>query len=237
VRRLRSALRTFAPALDRAWAKEERKRLRAFSDELSAARDADIVLERARADVASLTAADAIAADGVFSALIAARNDAYAKLRETRSRPIHASLLRELTAVAERPAVLEPQARAADIVAPIVRRAYKRLRKCVRRSSKPPSDSELHAIRIAAKHLRYALEACASIEGRRAKRAARRVEQLQDVLGEEHDAAYAFGRLREIQAGPGAAFVSGEIARIEQEAAERARSRWRRAWRRVKEGS
>lgn len=228
IRRLRSVLRTFRPMLEPNWTKQRRDRLRRLSEELSAARDADIILARARNDVQSLDAGDGIAADGIFTALSEARDGVYARVREVLRDADHLTLPRELAALIERPAIVNPDARLVDVVGPILEKTSKRLRNCVRRASKPPTDEELHAIRIAAKHVRYALEACEAVIGRRGRRAAKRVERLQDVLGEEHDATFSEHRLRELGAR--------EMARIERKAAARARSRWRRCWRSAKRG-
>jgi CHAD domain-containing protein len=235
VRKLRSALRTFRTLLEANWVKEQRDRLRGLSVELSAARDADILLTRVRANVHLLDAADALAADAIFAALIAARDRAYARLREARQSAEHRFLPEELAAIAQQPAILDPHVRITGVLQPVLEKVYRRLRKCVRRCSKHPTDEALHAARIAAKHLRYALEASARVAGRKMMRVAREVERLQDVLGEEHDATLAAGRLRELVQAPADAFVAGEIARIEREAAARARSHWHVAWKRVKE--
>jgi len=85
----------------------------------------------------------------------------------------------------------------------------------------------LHAVRIAAKHLRYALEALEPIAGRWARKAARRVGKLQDVLGEEHDAAIVVARMHDAESS-GSAFAAGELAITEQRAVARARARWRK---------
>lgn len=226
IRRLRSTLRTFAPMFDDAWARRRRTALRRLSGALSEARDADVQLARARDGVAELNASDAVHAARILEQFIAARDEAYARLRES-ARP------RQLRSTAERPLFAGDDAVARNAERRVTRKAYLRLRKCVKRCGDRPTDAELHRVRIAAKHLRYALETFAPVCGRRVERRARLVKRLQDVLGEEHDAAIAVARLREFckDGVPEA----DALVRREQRCARRARSRWRPAWRDVKE--
>ncbi len=235
VRKLRSLLRTLTPVLDRHWAQGLRDRLRGVSDELSSARDADVMLGRLRSRVAEIDPVDEQRSSELLAGLEARRGDAYARVTEMRRDPGYATLLRELAAAAEHPAVgvlWERPAR--GIVAPLLREVYKRLRRRVRRCGRHPTNLQLHAVRIAAKHVRYALEGFRPVMGSKAARCARCVERLQDVLGEEHDAGILARFLNELPSNPATSFVAGEIATLEDRAAERARSRWRRAWRRVK---
>ena len=58
--------------------------------------------------------------------------------------------------------------------------------------------SAYHALRIRGKRLRYALECMSDEYGRAAKRLARALRRLQEVLGAHQDAAVAIGRLRMI---------------------------------------
>jgi CHAD domain-containing protein len=79
--------------------------------------------------------------------------------------------------------------------------------------------------------VRYAAEAVAPVFGKRARRFAIAAVGLQDVLGEHQDAVVAGAWLREAAAGsPGHAFVSGQLAAIEAEAARAAREAWPAAW-------
>jgi CHAD domain-containing protein len=99
-----------------------------------------------------------------------------------------------------------------------------------------PTDAELHGVRIGAKRCRYAAEACAPSLGKQTRRLARATKALQEVLGELSDAVAAERWLREWAERTGSrsgAFAAGELAMLERAAADRARSRWPKAWKRV----
>jgi CHAD domain-containing protein len=234
IRRLRSVLRTFSPLLEAGWAQERRARLRQLSDELSATRDADIMLQRARKALLKSAYNTMASTDALLSRLIASRDDAYARLAEIRGERQHASILREIAALPEQVVVLEPDVQARAVAPMLLANAWRRVRKRVRRAGKHPSDPDLHRIRMAAKHLRYALEAFATVLGRKALRVARRVEKLQDVLGREHDAAVLAQLMRSEGLPPEAAIAARGVALHEEKAACKARRRWRGSWRELR---
>ena len=103
---------------------------------------------------------------------------------------------------------------------------------CTGKCSRPPSDRELHGIRIAAKRVRYAAEAVEPVAGRPVRLLARRVEGVQTILGEQHDTVVACRALRELTGEN--AFFAGELAALEVLAGVKARARWRAAWRTAK---
>jgi CHAD domain-containing protein len=237
VRRLRSALRTCERLFAFGWARERRDRLRRLSDELSAARDGDILLARAESRAGSLPSKDRPAAEAILAALREERARTYERLRQIRQDAEHVELENEVSSIADEPVVWRSDSPAACVAPRLVRKTFKRLRKRVRNCGEEPSDEQLHAVRIAAKHYRYALEAFEPVTARRMRKVAHRVQRLQDVLGEEHDAAVAEQRLRGLAAEAKLAFVSGEMTQLEEKAKVEARSQWRRAWRRVREAS
>ncbi len=233
IRRLRSVLRSFRDALDTQWADRLRDRLRRASDELSAARDTDIAVERARRDIAEVDEAARARAGGVLAALEVRRSAAYRRVTERTRDPGYETSLRELVRTIENPPFRRAIESARALAKPVLTKAYKRLRKRVRRCGEHPSDEALHAIRIAAKHLRYAAEAFEPLFGRSMSRIARDVGRLQDVLGEEHDAAVVARELQELGNDRELAFAAGELAMVERRAGARARERWRKRFRRV----
>ena len=76
----------------------------------------------------------------------------------------------------------------------------------------------------------------APVLGRRATRFARAAAELQEILGEHHDAVVMGQLLRERGIGAPAevAFAAGELAGLERAAADRARGDWPAAWKRLR---
>ena len=236
-RRLRSDLRTFRAMLDAEWVTAVRSELGWLGGELGEARDADVLLERLTARAATLPEASADGAAKVIAELERRRTEAHTALLKTLSSERYVELIDRLIAAAQTPALLEDKAdrAAARALPPIVRWAWRPLEKKVRSLPDPPSDEDLHAVRILAKRCRYAAEACAPSLGKRTHRLARAAGELQDVLGELNDAVVAERWLRDIaqDSTPPAAFAAGELAALERAAAQQARSHWAKAWNHV----
>jgi len=119
----------------------------------------------------------------------------------------------------------------------LVRKPWKRLRDAVDALEEDPADEELHEVRIRAKRARYAAEAVAPAVGRDAKRFAKRITDVQDVLGEHQDSVVAEQWLRaqldSSSRGP-MLFVAGELAAIERAAGRAARNHFPAVWRRAR---
>ena len=234
VRRLRSDLRTFLPLFDAAWACGLRERLSWLQDVLSAARDADVLIAGLHRRSETLPVGERREVDDLLGTFRAERKAAYervgAMLRDERYVP----LVQDLVDAANRPLLTAAAAeKARDAIPAIVGEAWSSLRKRVRKRSRPPSDRELHGIRIAAKRVRYAAEAVSPVAGRPARALARATERMQTILGNEHDSVVACLRLRELAHEPHA-FLAGELAALENVARLDARAAWRNAWRKAK---
>src|SRR5665213_2821994 len=233
VRRMRSNLRAFLPVLVFERASELRERLRWLQNGLSEARDMDVFLALMCRLGESLPDADRRAIDSVRRPFDDARQAAYQRfsvmLREER----YVALLRDLVDVAKNPPLNDCAAQAACEVIPVlIADSWSTLRKRVRRRSDPPADRELHAIRIAAKRVRYLAEAIVPVAGKAARKLAASVEHIQGTLGDEHDAVVACGKLRTVAAADrDHAFVAGELAGVANLAALEARSSWQEPWR------
>jgi CHAD domain-containing protein len=233
-RRLRSDLRTFRPLVDPEQAAAVRAELAWLAESLGAVRDCDVLLARLRDDAARLPDGSDRAASRVLAALEADRSRAYEELLATIRSTRYLELLDGLIELATTPPLLPGSDRtAAPVLQPLVRRPLRRLAKEASALGDRPTDDELHALRIRAKRARYAIEAAAPVLGKRARAVANAAAELQDVLGEHHDAVVAEGWLREeTQASRSVptAFAAGELAGLELAAAERERGRWRKAW-------
>ena len=111
------------------------------------------------------------------------------------------------------------------------------MRKGVQRLSDDPTDGQLHEVRKRAKQARYALEAVSQVTGKRAARAAKRLADLQDVLGDHQDAVVAARWLHDAAADSEhveTAFVAGVLVGSFHEDRRRLRRQWTGAWRRAR---
>ncbi|HTW83622.1 MAG TPA: CHAD domain-containing protein [Candidatus Sulfotelmatobacter sp.] len=233
VRRMRSDLRSFEPFLEVPWAATLREEMRWLGDALGTVRDADILLARLERDLDELPGPDRASAYLVLTSFRSARDDAYAQLGTILHEARYAELLAKIVGAGRHP-VLGARAgeSARDALADVMRASWKRLRSSVRKRSRPPSDTELHEIRIRAKRVRYAAEAAEIACGKPAARFARRVKRLQNVLGEQHDAVATEAALRALVGGP-YALMAGALILVEAACAAKARKRWHDAWRRI----
>ncbi|HZC54152.1 MAG TPA: CYTH and CHAD domain-containing protein [Mycobacterium sp.] len=236
-RTLRSNLKTFAPVLNREWAGVLRSELGWLGSAAGGLRDLDVLEQRLRRSVAELGQDDiagvAMLFDRIDQQQDQARKATLAALRCHR----YDSLLDALVEAAASPqfagdAAADAPARA--FLRRAARAQVRRLDRLVAGVSDPPSDTDLHLVRIQAKRTRYAIEAARPVIGAPAVEHAAALAGLQDVLGEFHDSTVAVRWLREAAtARPGCGVAVGQL--IAEEHAEQARLRalvhdaWRRA--------
>jgi CHAD domain-containing protein len=235
-RRLRSDLGTFERFVDARWAAGLRGELRWLGSELGAVRDAEVQRDRLRDHAGRLPPAEAESARRVLRRLDADREAAKTDLIAMLNQPRYTQLLSQLAAAAACPAytdaAFEP---APDALAAVVRGRWKKVRRAVRRLGDNPPDEALHAVRVRAKRCRYAAEACEPALGKQARRLARAMAKVQDVLGEHHDAVVAVAWLAKTahECSPAEAYAIGMLAQIECEAAAAARAEFPAVWRRA----
>jgi CHAD domain-containing protein len=237
-RRLRSDLKTFRKVVDPDWDAALRDELKWVGTLLGAVRDDDVLLERLESRLAELPAADADPGKHVLEALHEHRDRARAELLEAMRSDRYMALLDRLVAAARAvPSSGEVDELEVEL-GDLVRKPWKKLRRAVQELGDDPPDAELHAVRIRAKRCRYAAEAVAPAVGKAAKRFAAAVEGVQEVLGEHQDAVVAGQWLRAHAADSGGradrAFVAGELAGLEDVAADRSREQWSKAWKQAK---
>jgi CHAD domain-containing protein len=167
--------------------------------------------------------------DALSATLRERRDAAYARIAVDLNDARYLPLLADVRVAAERPAFTSRARTPADAFVPeLLATCWDPLRRAVRRRSRAPTNGELHRIRIRAKHVRYAAEAVIPIAGGEAEDFARRVETLQTVLGEQHDAVEAYRVLRTLDARDGLTQAAMTLARA---AADEGRRTWRAAWR------
>ncbi len=236
-RRLRADLRTFEPFLDAQWANELRAELRWVAADLGAVRDLDVLRARLHEHAGRLPAEHADAARRALRRLDADREAARTHLLASMRQARYAQLRASLDGAAAAPRLTRAaRKRATRALPPRVRRRWKKLRRAVHALDERPRAEELHGIRIQAKKARYAAEACTPVFGRAARQFAARMAELQDVLGEHHDACVAHDWLAKTadQCTETEAFALGMLARLEAEAAEHAAAQFPPAWLRAR---
>jgi CHAD domain-containing protein len=236
IRRVRSTLRTFKPLLDQDWVGRLRDELKWLANLLGDVRDAEVLHARLTRRVAGLPEGDAAAGGRLLHDLLGQRDAARERLLQGMDEPRYIRLLDDLVAAAQAPAVLpEAAGLASEAAPPLVAKAWRRLRKAVRRAGATPPDEALHQIRIRAKRARYAAEAVKPVIGKPARAFAKAASNLQDELGEQHDAVVAEAWLRE-KAGSARAtttLAAGQLIAAERTSAQAARERWRATWKTV----
>lgn len=235
-RRLRSDLHTFSPLMERAWTEPARSELEWLGDLLGSVRDVDVLRELLESRAALLPEEDQPVALRLLARLEHSREHARVELSSGMRTKRYVRLLDRLVDTAgKRPITAgTSKLRGADVLPALVRQPWKNLRRAVRDAGKSPTDAQLHQIRIGAKQARYATEAVAPVAGRRARRLARRLADLQDVLGSQHDAVVARQWLHDAALASSSgeeSFVAGELAMALREEESALRARWVGAWR------
>jgi CHAD domain-containing protein len=239
-RRLRSTLRTFSSLLEPEWTDRLRDELKWLADLLGEVRDTDVLLGRFKGHLAALPADDAKLGPRLLAGLVDQREAARRRLLDGMAEPRYATLLDDLVAAAAAPALLPGADRpAAEVMPGLVAKPWKKLRKAVRRAGDDPDDDELHQIRIRAKRARYAAEAVEPVIGKPAERFADAVADLQEVLGDHHDAVVGQAWLRQTAGATrrrDVALVAGQLIAAERASAAAARDRWREVWKAASRG-
>lgn len=215
IRRIRSNLQTFESLLSRDWARGLRSSLAPLASDLGRVRDDDVLDRRLRRLVQLHPEIDSEHMAEVFAILreqrLHDRMSLIARLDETATTRLLNRLVAEAADVAVRPAVDGP---AKGLLAPVLRKRWRKLERAVDALSPCPELDDLHRIRILTKRVRYASEAVAPAFGPKAKRFTRAAAILQDQLGELNDAAVTRARLSGVSpvlTGP-AAFIAGQLS-------------------------
>lgn len=197
-RRLFAAMRMFAPVLPTEFAAQLAPPLRALMATLGRARDLDVLLTEIVAPVQAALADDPriLALAGILAdRLHATRHETSGFL----ARPDYGHLLLLAASLLHGKALAEPEAPAADQPAPtLLDFAQRRLRKLQGRThllaelARIDDPSSLHALRIAIKRLRYALEFFGPMLPKRSfATATKQLAKLQDKFGQLNDLANA----------------------------------------------
>ncbi len=237
-RRLRAALKIFAGALPPE-AETIRQELAWLGRGLAAVRDLDVQLAHLREWRTTLPEPDRPGLDAL-SMLCAdrrlkARQDLLALLDSER----YVQLVASLQQLLDIRSVMDASGPLAAEAPDLITRAYRQLRKLGDKLDERSASTDLHAVRIRAKRLRYAVEFVTDAYGRPARRFVQRVVDLQDLLGDHQDAQVARDRLRAMAAEDAGnlpesvVFVMGELAQRYADDAAELRSRFVATYRRA----
>jgi CHAD domain-containing protein len=222
--------------MDLEWTTQIRGELKWLASALGKVRDADVLANRLKTQASShLDDADQEGFSQLLDSLSVERQNARKELLEILDSDRYLDLLDELSAAAVAPPFrqgFDVSVRADRATIPLVRRPWKKLRKAVETLDPYPDNQALHQVRIKAKRARYAAEAAAVAVGKRARRFAKALARLQDVLGDHHDAvsAEAWLRLAAVAAPVGEVFVAGELAAVQRYEQSALRDSWRSVW-------
>jgi CHAD domain-containing protein len=180
IRRLRTAIEVFGPALPKR-AKRVRRELKGSFAALGARRDADVAIETLQAFAPELAPEDQPGLESLLAALEAdgAAGGAFDVDAALRARE-GAVLLAERARARGGPP-------AADALRAVAGRRLAEVADGLTALEDPRDAEALHDLRIAAKRLRYVLEAAAPALGPAALDGAKAARELQSVLGDLHD--------------------------------------------------
>jgi CHAD domain-containing protein len=235
VRRLRAYLDAFGPLLETRGAHKIDACARIIARALGTARDADVLIADARRRIRSCGDETTFAPETqiLLATLENEREQAYATLRERRSTSVYRNAVSSLTQFARTPQCADLSARRADAGA-LLERSWRHVRHALQRRSHPPSDADLHRIRIACKRARYTAEALVPLLGQPAGQLAACLADVQGILGTHHDAVTACARYRRLGDCEPCTALATRLSADANNDAKRARHRWRGAMRTAK---
>jgi CHAD domain-containing protein len=239
-RRLRSALATYRPVIDRTAGDEVRAELKWLASELGAARDAEVQREHFAAEVAEQPVELVMGrvAGRIDDHLRKAYREGRAGALAALESPRYFRLLDALEELVANPPVTGDDRKASKQIEDLLKHDYRRMRKAVRRSEHAGSvaeqDHELHEVRKAAKRLRYAAESAVPVLGDKASALAARAEEVQEVLGEHQDSVVSRDLLRtlalQVYAEGGNAFTYGRLHAAEESRGNASKTAFHHLW-------
>jgi CHAD domain-containing protein len=204
-RRLRSTLRTFRPLFDRSQTDPVMAELKWLAGVLGEVRDAEVLRARLLRDLDSLPVEMVLGAvrarvqRELTGTLLRGRERLLRELDGAR----YFRLLDALDRLVAAPPLTDLAAQPAGVgLPPLVRRAYRRLRRRLAALPGPDRrtqrDHELHESRKDAKRLRYAGEAVSDVFGKPAVALVSVAEEMQELLGDHQDGVVLSPLLRQM---------------------------------------
>jgi len=239
-RRLRSTLRVFAPLFEADWQQHLRAELGWLASEMGQVRDAEVVHARLTENAAVL-GDQAQALQPTLDSELARRTTgglagALAALRSDR----HQYLIEDLIDAANHPtAVTTAYLPYQQVMAPLVAQAWESLRSACNALELETPSTDWHQARIIAKRARYALEAVLPVCDANARKFAKQLAMVTELLGTHQDAYVAQESVREMAAAaePSIAFLLGRLYEHESDLEIYDRFAFLELWPKVKKSS
>ena len=247
-RRMRSLLKTFRPMLDVRCARLMRADLRSFARSLALVREADV-----RRDLlVGLSASDPTLAPEELQRLATILDDRCLEARSSLARHVAEPGWAALAAAVQGEAAIADLRIRPDVeLGDVLGRVNHSWTTAVRRLESEPTDTAgLHALRLALKHGRYALEPVADVVPDEVSRLLRRLRAAQEGIGEHRDIVLAGHWVSSNESALGGnltrhlvALLARRERRLRARAASLARRvlpavrRWRKATRALRKGT
>jgi CHAD domain-containing protein len=233
-RRLRAALDLFARVINGTQQRILRPDLPWMAQVAGAVRECDIMTEAIRARAPKLEPALAGALGSVYEALEARRRDALAALTQMLGSKRYRKMISQLHSprINRRGSDALLGRTAAILLQPIVRS----IRRAGTRLGNDAPPEVVHHLRVRIKRFRYELEMLNAMAGKRHRKALKRLEAMQDLLGSYNDVTVTIAWLiayPKIEgAPPDAVLAAGAMAqsltRRERKLAQRCIKAWRK---------
>ena len=236
-RRLRAALRTFRPLLAEGWAGELSAELAWLGGSLGAARDLEVLRARI-ADIAEVDPhhpVNPLALARIDDLLLAREGAGQGAAARAMAGRRYATLLDRVVGAGRSPAVTAAAAAPALVsMLPLVAGTWREFARRADKLGPARRDPVWHRVRILGKRARYACEAAEPAFGPPARRLARRLTAVQDILGEHQDAVVTADTLLELAhqhpADTEMVLACGRLVERERVAAQAARATFHAAW-------
>lgn len=245
IRRIRAALKTFAPLFGGSTLVDIQEKLHWTGVILGRARDISVLRHRLNLAISELPSDQVLGPVqlSIDRRLGAEMAEAREELIEALDHPRYAALLGALSTLLDAPHTMPIAHKRADKVLPrLVSKEQRRLRRRVDLAfaavAPRNKDMAFHEARKTAKRLRYAAETIEPVSGSIARRLSKKMEKVQEVLGVRQDAVVAGEFLREEGARSGGSagengYTYGILASKESDRAESAGREFAELWRRL----
>lgn len=205
-----------------------REELRWLGGALGSARDLDVLIANLGALVETLDI-DTPGGEALIAKLAEERETARSTVLEALGSDRYLALLQRFSDDLASPLEAVEEVQLVDIA----RTEAQRLRRAYEQLGPEPMDDRLHALRIKAKHLRYAAELAAQAEGKPLLELAYAARDLQDLIGLHQDAVVAEERVRAL-AAVRSRIAAGRIVELERARRRGAREQLPDTWKLVR---